>query len=74
MIVTCIFQNDAITPLTEEQIVSTIHHVLLVLIKKDFDKNNPLQICDSASAATTLETSVVQMKQEPKVEDVRRLF
>ncbi|KYN36211.1 hypothetical protein ALC56_09171 [Trachymyrmex septentrionalis] len=64
--------NDAITPLTEEQIVSTIHHVLLVLIKKDFDKNNPLQICDSASAATTLESSVVQMKQEPKVEDVRR--
>ncbi|XP_011057630.1 PREDICTED: uncharacterized protein LOC105147944 [Acromyrmex echinatior] len=61
--------NDAITPLTEEQIMSTIHHVLLVLIKKDFDKNNPLQICNSTSAAVTLETSVVQMKQEPN-EDV----
>ncbi|KYN13398.1 hypothetical protein ALC57_14411 [Trachymyrmex cornetzi] len=64
--------TNAVTPLTEEQIMSTIHHVLLVLIKKDVDKNNPLQVCNNASAAATLKTSAVQMKQEPNIEDMRR--
>ncbi|XP_018371608.1 PREDICTED: uncharacterized protein LOC108766681 [Trachymyrmex cornetzi] len=62
--------TNAVTPLTEEQIMSTIHHVLLVLIKKDVDKNNPLQVCNNASAAATLKTSAVQMKQEPNIEDI----
>lgn len=75
MIVTYIFQNDAtnaITPLTEEQIVSTIYNVLLVLINKD--KNYLLSIFNNASVATIPETSVVQIKYEPNVEDMRRLF
>ncbi|XP_018307975.1 uncharacterized protein [Mycetomoellerius zeteki] len=60
--------TNAITPLTEEQIVSTIYNVLLVLINKD--KNYLLSIFNNASVATIPETSVVQIKYEPNVEDI----
>ncbi|XP_018407142.1 PREDICTED: uncharacterized protein LOC108783145 [Cyphomyrmex costatus] len=65
--------TNTMTPLTEKQIVSTIHNVLLVLIKKDFDdKNNLFEMFNSASAVTTSEISVQQIKQEPKIQDIIR--
>lgn len=75
-----VFQNDqsnAITPLTDEEIVFTIHHVLHALSIKGFDgdenKNNLLEIPNNANAPIP-EISIVNIKRAPNIDNTCRLF
>jgi len=78
VIITRAFQNlsHAITPLTDEQIVFTIHHVLKALAIKGFENkdNIPSVTSFSASAVITPETSDIKIKQEQDIENTCRLF
>jgi len=75
VIITHAFQNflHTITPLTDEQIVFTIHHVLKALAIKGFEDRDIPPIT-SFSAIMTPETSDIKIKQEQDIENTCRLF
>lgn len=69
------FQNDpSNAPLTDQEIVYTIRHVLHVLMEDSniMNATNLVETSDSVIAAQ--EISVAETKIEPNVEDTYRLF
>jgi len=76
VIITHAFQNfsHTITPLTDEQIVYTIHHVLKALAIKGFENRDNIPPATPFSTIITPETSDIKIKQEQDIENTCRLF